>query len=407
MHAQASATGRMVRTGTPGIYKKGNRYVVVFRDPAGRQRKRSTRTLSEARELKAVVTADVVRGEYRALSRITFDDYAPEWIRTYQGRTSRGFRDSTRAEYARDLGLDPNTFKPHDPLRGAIAFFGRMRLSEIEPRDIKRYAAFHSARGLAPSSVRLEIAPVRAMLATAVEEGLIRSNPAAGLRIAARDVNELEANERTKSMTEDELGAFLDALPVEWRLLFEFLAHTGLRIGEAIALTWGDVDFGRRRVKVSRRYYQGSFGPPKSRYGRREVPLTRGMSQQLWTSRKATAPSDDAPLFPSTTGGILDSSNVFSRVLKPAARAAGVPWAGFHTLRHTCATILFRRGLNAKQVQVWLGHHSPAFTLATYVHLLADDLPEPWFLDEVTAERTDPAGAGLADCVVCEVSAVG
>ena len=59
---------------------------------------------------------------------------------------------------------------------------------------------------------------------------------------------------------------------------------------------------------------------------------------------------------------------------------------GFHTFRHTCATTLFRRGLNAKQVQVWLGHHSPAFTLATYVHFLDDDLPDPSFIDDVTAE---------------------
>jgi hypothetical protein len=46
--------------------------------------------------------------------------------------------------------------------------------------------------------------------------------------------------------------------------------------------------------------------------------------------------------------------------------------------------MLFRHGLNAKQVQMWLGHHSPAFTLATYVHLLPDDLPDPRFLDELT-----------------------
>jgi Phage integrase family len=63
------------------------------------------------------------------------------------------------------------------------------------------------------------------------------------------------------------------------------------------------------------------------------------------------------------------------RVFKPAADAAGVPWASWHTLRHTCATRLFRAGLNAKQAQIWLGHHSPAFTLSTYVHLLSDDLP--------------------------------
>ena len=53
------------------------------------------------------------------------------------------------------------------------------------------------------------------------------------------------------------------------------------------------------------------------------------------------------------------------------------------TLRHTCASILFRRGYNAKQVQVWLGHQSAALTLATYVHLLPEDLPEPDFLDDL------------------------
>ena len=59
-------------------------------------------------------------------------------------------------------------------------------------------------------------------------------------------------------------------------------------------------------------------------------------------------------------------------------------WVGFHTFRHTAATLLFKGGLNAKQVQVWLGHHSPGFTLATYVHLLPDDLPGADFLDALT-----------------------
>ena len=46
--------------------------------------------------------------------------------------------------------------------------------------------------------------------------------------------------------------------------------------------------------------------------------------------------------------------------------------------------MLFRHGLNAKQVQMWLGHHSPAFTLETYVHLLSNDLPDARFLDALT-----------------------
>src|SRR5947199_9350925 len=70
---------RLVKTSTPGIYKRGGRYVVIFRDPHGKQRKRSARTLAEARDVKATLTADVKRGEYRSISKVTFADYAKEW----------------------------------------------------------------------------------------------------------------------------------------------------------------------------------------------------------------------------------------------------------------------------------------------------------------------------------------
>ena len=53
------------------------------------------------------------------------------------------------------------------------------------------------------------------------------------------------------------------------------------------------------------------------------------------------------------------------------------------------ATILFRRGWNAVQVQRWLGHHKPSFTLDTYVHLLDEDVPEPNFFDELSPPACD------------------
>jgi integrase len=95
-------------------------------------------------------------------------------------------------------------------------------------------------------------------------------------------------------------------------------------------------------------------------------------------------------VFTAERGGRVDQSNLMSRVLKPAAVAAGLgewvktpdgrrpeSWVGFHTFRHTCATALFRAGWNAVQVQRWLGHHKPSFTIDTYVHLLEEDIPEP------------------------------
>jgi hypothetical protein len=67
----------------------------------------------------------------------------------------------------------------------------------------------------------------------------------------------------------------------------------------------------------------------------------------------------------------------------PGAGPPGGESPGFHAFRHTCATILFRQGWNAVQVQRWLGHHKPSFTLDTYVHLLDEDVPEPSFFDAI------------------------
>jgi integrase len=329
---------------------------------------------------------------------VTFVEYAPTWIAGYAGRTSRGLRDQTKRDYARELGLDPDTLEPLEPVRAAVKFFGRMRLTAIEPRDVKEYAAEVASRkvgdrGVKPNTVRLALAPVKALLATAVEEGLIRSNPAAGLRIAqatsAPAVEDAEA-EKAKALTEDELRALLATVPDESRLLVTLLAQAGLRISEALPLRWSDVDFGRRRLRVRRSLSRGQVGPPKSRYGRRDVPLTQGMAQALWNARKRPGvdAADGALIFPGVDGGYLDRGQVY-RVVKAAAKTAGAPWAGLHTLRHSCATILFRRGWNAVQVQRFLGHHSPAFTLAVYVHLLPDDLPEPTFFDEIAATVAD------------------
>jgi integrase len=65
-------------------------------------------------------------------------------------------------------------------------------------------------------------------------------------------------------------------------------------------------------------------------------------------------------------------------------------WVGFHAFRHTCASLLFADGRNAKQVQVWLGHHSAAFTLATYVHLLDGDIGQPLDIDTKAGTRRSP-----------------
>ena len=70
---------------------------------------------------------------------------------------------------------------------------------------------------------------------------------------------------------------------------------------------------------------------------------------------------------------------------RPPAAEAGVPWVSLHAFRHTCASLLFDAVKKVKQVQEWLGHADPGFTLRTYVHLMDDGLGDAAFLDEVVA----------------------
>jgi integrase len=359
---------KLVKTSTKGIYRRGDTYVVRYRDPTGKERKRCVRTLAQARVIRAELCADISRGEYRAASRITFADYAAGWIESFTGRTARGIRPDTLKRYRADLD------------RVIVPHFGRWRIAEIEPRHLKAFVAKLFDQGLSASRVRNIYAPLRALLRTAVEEGTIRYDPTAGVRIASVGADEYTDNVGVAGYavysTED-VCRFLDALPDQHRLLGRFLVQTGLRISEALALRWNDIDLGEQRLRVTRRLFKGTFAAPKSKYGRRLVPLNPELAQDLWRARKHTAtPADDDPVFPSATGGFLDYDNVYDRILVPAQRRAGLK-TGAHVLRHTCATMLFQAGWNAKQVQVFLGHHSPAFTLATYVHLLAEDLPSP------------------------------
>ncbi|HLL86747.1 MAG TPA: site-specific integrase, partial [Thermoleophilaceae bacterium] len=154
----------------------------------------------------------------------------------------------------------------------------------------------------------------------------------------------------------------------------------GLRISEALGLDWSDLEFGEPpRLKVRRQFYRGTLKPLKSSAGRRTLPLSRDLSRKLWAARRAKG---EGPMF-STRNGTRHADRNVRRVLDAAAERAGVSWVGFHSFRHTCASLLFESGKNIRQVSEWLGHTDPSFTLRTYVHLMDSGLGDADFLDEV------------------------
>ena len=391
---------KLVKTKTPGIYKRGGRYVFSYR-VNGKQRWESCRTLEEARRCKAARQTDIGRGEFEERSRVTLHVYATEWVKRYQGRGRRGFRDSTRDDYRRMLE------------QYALRYFpAGVKLTEVTPSGVAGFVGWlcdpskQDGTLLSDKTIRNVMGPLRACLATAVREGLVRSNPARDIDLPHRPVvSASDDEEDVRALSREQLDMLLRVIPRRHRVFFELLAATGLRVSEAIALQWRhiELDGSSPHIKVRRGIVRGKLGPPKTRHSKRDVPISHALVLALRKHRlESVWGGDDELVFTATNGACVHVSNLRRRVLKPSAEEAGVPWAaGFHTLRHTCASLLFAEGRNAVQVQRWLGHHSAAFTLSTYVHLLDGDLGAPLDISGPQVSGHAPgglisAGAALA-----------
>jgi integrase len=347
--------------GHPGIYKKGERYLVMFRHK-GRQKARSFRTLSEAVRFKGKVDA----GETQPTSREPFKRYAERWIESYTGRTSSGVGNSTRASYADALS------------RVAMPYFGTTRMDEIDAPMLRDYIVSLVGKKLSPSTIRRYYAPVRALLATAYEDGLIRTNPALGVRVIAPSTTE-----KKRRLTVEQTRGLLAEMPAEDADFACLLAATGMRISEALSLLWSDLG-------------QSSDGRPgltirksKTASGERMLSLSPETARRL-VRRRADAKfaNDNDAIFPNRFGKPMDDHNWRQRVFNPAAERAGVGWATPHTLRHGLATLMDEHNYTAAQIAAQLGHaDGGALAMKTYVHAEIPDAPS--FIDALFAQ---PAG---------------
>jgi integrase len=374
---------KLTKTQTPGVYRRhakdcsggrrcGCPYVVVW-EHRGRQRTETFRTFVEAREAKGTRDA----GETRPTSRVRFGDYFEDWIESYAGRTSRGFSETTRPEYRRPIAAH------------ALPQWRGWKLADAEPADVRELFAAMRRDECSTSQIKKLRAALSALFATAVDDGLRRSNPVQGVRIPAGGGEEEPEDERVKALTREELRRLIAEIPEDWQLFFEFLTVTGLRISEAIGLSWEHVDLGSNpMVRIREQCYRGVRRKLKSGAGKRDLPLSSSMAARLTEHRRDSYRGPKAPVFPSDVGTTLIRGKVAERILTPASLAAGFkkialtndssgkerkrlrPTVTFHTFRHTCASLLFDDGRNIKQVQEWLGHADPAFTLRTYVHLM-------------------------------------
>jgi integrase len=405
--------------GQPGFYRRPGSQTVYFRVGKGNRRQwRTAPNLSAAKTRRQHLQTDFDRGELSPDGSAFVVDYGRRWIKSYVGRTSRGFQEETRKDYEARLERD------------CFVFFQRTRMWDVTPTLVREFYAWVSKRGaicrscrntpgkrercrncdgtgrkgdVGLGTVRLAAAPFKAMMATAYEDGVLSRNPTAGVRIPIPEQSEeqLLAEEDdedegpVKALSHDQLQRVLALVRSRysyWLLFICLLVELGLRIGEGLELRWRDIDFDPDGydgaiVYVRRRWYRGRVGRPKSRYGRRRLKLPPEVAALLRAHHvrelaEGRGGRDDLVFTTSTEHVRVDQGNLARDMLHPVRDELGLPWLTWHTFRHTAITHRFLAGWNPKQVQVFAGHHDAAFTVSTYVHLLSDELPDPEPLTE-------------------------
>jgi integrase len=317
----------------------------------------------------------------------TLHAFSLSWLDSYAGSGHDSLRASTRREYRRLL------------LAFALTYFDR----DVRVRDLDRVAVQHFVDWLTnrpgrdgrlcDRSIANAMTPLRLALAAAVAKGLLEANPADQVVLPRRRAGRAWSMRERRFLTRAELGQLLDEVPRKWRPLLELLAATGLRISEAIGLRWSDLalDGSSSHLQVRRAVVGRVVVAPKSRHGARLISLSGQVAATLRDHRPSGA-ARDAYVFPGRGGAPSDPGSLRRRVLAPAAKRAGLTGVGFHTLRHTCASMLIEGGLSPLRLQRWMGHHSAAFTLEVYGHLLDGDLGPPLEIRRQLEERREVHG---------------
>jgi integrase len=221
---------------------------------------------------------------------------------------------------------------------------------------------------------------LRLVLASAVEDGLLKANPALGVRLGGIGAKPAHAGqseeERARVLTPEEIRKLIQATSEgQRRLLVRLVAATGLRISEALGLRWSDLDVAARSGSVAGRVRGGRYGAVKSAQGIRAVPIPANLARDLAAHRLASRWSADADYVFATRNGTARTRERTYGWLHDAVEKAGVPWpGGWHGLRRSCASAWLAAGVPLATVAQLLGHR-PDVTLRAYAHGRANDLP--------------------------------
>ncbi|MGA7329509.1 MAG: tyrosine-type recombinase/integrase [Rhodomicrobium sp.] len=356
------------------------RWQLDYKDLAGARRAKQFKTKGEAVAFETKVRADIAAGTHVADgAAITVREAADLWL---QRARTEGLEASTLKQYGEHIDLHIN------PLLGDTKL---SRLTKPAVEAFRDQLLVKRSRALA----RKVLTSLKGVLNEAQRRGLVNQNVAAGAKVSASKRHKEEIEVPSK----DELRAIVNAAGelwpaargLPWRAFVIVALFSGMRLSELRGLSWDSVSLTEGCITIRQRAdFRGSLGAPKSKAGKRDVPLAPMALNALKTWRLACPHTEGNLVFPNSAGEIPSSSSIYKTVWFPLLRAIGLmdhrksasgnqieaPRYIFHCLRHSAASLFIEQGWTPEKVMTVMGHSSIQMTFDLYGHLwktLEDD----------------------------------
>jgi integrase len=288
-------------------------------------RRRAMQVLSQ--KLRAINSGEARPHSIRTFEDFVKNDWMPVILPTLKYATQKHYR------YMLDSHLVPA--------------FGQEQLRDLTREDLQQFLVRKLNSGLSWETVHHFKCGLSKILGAAEEWGYVADNP-------------------------DQVKDLAGKLGEPVRSITLLLVLTGLRIGELLALRWGNVDLDARILRVMETVYDGHFDKPKTKRGKRTIPIGAETAAVLAPLR----PSFTDPtrlVFAQSDGRPLERWNLLRKHLKPAAKKSGLSGVTWHLLRHSHATMLDVVGTPIGTMQSLLGHSAPEITREIYLHAVPEE----------------------------------
>lgn len=363
---KAKATDPKGRKLPKGMSYRRNRYCVKIKDRTGNRPERWFETYNEANTYLIEVQHQKNKGITPANDKMTVNALFEQFCETFSANCRPGTLASYKKRY--NVSIQP--------------CIGNMKVIGVKYSDCQgvlnrmHTEGYGKGKKYARKTIENVAVVLSKMFQFAVRDDLLVKSPAESLNIP-RDAKE---SEETPYLETQDIHRFLDTvshLSVYPQLVL--LLETGLRVAELAGLKWSDVDFDKNVLKVERNLnyinYQWCFGPPKSRNGKRIVPLTDQARKILKDQREKdlalpAAPGFEDIIFRSRTGKPVHYTTYNNILREICARPENnLPKLSVHGLRHTFTTAMRLHGMDPLTLDKITGHTARNITDSVYVHI--------------------------------------